>query len=483
MNERLMAEQSVHEINGIQRLWNTIKQRVSRRNLTRVGLAAAFGLSGARSPIEVHAQTSIFNKNFVPALELNTGHIHNIEALKASEQNTETNALNELISGEALNSGIIPKELSFLRVDSDASVMHRAQGRGGEERGGYVVFLTDAENNNYIVGQTDTSGHFGVIKSSEALKTALNSNDPDGPKLSLNILESEKGHEGYLFVINGQNGLRQDMVQTTDDPMSKEKKAELIVVEGYNNGKPIERAIPFTPPWIEGELASLDIPPGVISVVEQATATPVEPTSTPEQTFEQMEISTDPDHLGSCTYDDITSGRLTWNEKRNFEPFPDTVINNGWDHRPESNKTDKINLIHGGLDSIATRPEKIVSMCTISADFLGKPNETLVVIGFAVRNVDGSVSVLHIVTANRQGNSGLRKILNRFPQEQGMGFVRWADDTYKNNLRNTEYWWWPVLYDRLGQEKLDKFADDLIKTGIITPEMETTLFLPGMSPW
>lgn len=90
--------------------------------------------------------------------------------------------------------------------------------------------------------------------------------DVTKPSLSITSLDSDPdNHPGYLFNID-KSGTTKNIIYYTPEGDAAFKQAELIVVEGYNEGKPIERTIPFLTS-ATGQLASLDIPPSLAAAL------------------------------------------------------------------------------------------------------------------------------------------------------------------------------------------------------------------------
>lgn len=191
-------------------------------------------------------------------------------------------------------------------------------------------------------------------------------------------------------------------------------------------------------------------------------------------TFEPMELMTDPNKMGVCTYEDITSGRLDWNVDQAIKNgdivFPEDAHNGGWENKRGENSLGNIYFSEDSKDAM-----QLVNLCKINGKFLGFPNDTSYVASVAVLNVDGTVGTLHFFINERPGldwflklDTGNLGITKSMPAEQAEKF--WDDPKYGPISR---------LYPTLGEKELMRILNELQISGMVSEELSKTLVIPS----
>ena len=223
--------------------------------------------------------------------------------------------------------------------------------------------------------------------------------------------------------------------------------------------------------------------PSTATRIATATARPTE-TATPA--FEPMEISAEEkpginDYV-QCDYEkDFATGRLLAAERQALADgkivIDERATIHGWmkipqEKYPESdrNKTEAVQPIFTGY-----APYQIASICIMDGGFMGDQykGQKFALLGFAVENPDGSIRFLH-------GTTNIDNVDDFFIRLSKLtinkltinGFV--ADDL----LSTSASWYADPLYNLQGgrEGKLRALTNELVETGVVTPEMEKKIF-------
>ena len=217
--------------------------------------------------------------------------------------------------------------------------------------------------------------------------------------------------------------------------------------------------------------------PATETPTPEDTATPTEtptPEVTPTETFAPMELSTDPEHPAKCTYEDVTSGRLAWNERQNAKPFPPDAKNEGWMNSEGGSTSDLI------LSRDSKFMEQLANICMTSGDFLGLPDKQVYIVGMQVLNIDGTTGYIHFLSNDQSEAKFVIDILTKSKNGTSIGIVRyhpfsivekyWNDPKYGPAAR---------LYRTEGEDKVKLMVNTLQVKGEVPIEMEKMLFTPS----
>ena len=198
--------------------------------------------------------------------------------------------------------------------------------------------------------------------------------------------------------------------------------------------------------------------------------TPTTEVTTPTETFEVMELSTDPEKPTICTYEDITSGRWAWNVKQQAQPFPEGAVNLGWE-RSERGSTSNLVFVDGSIDAIQ---EPFI--CKTTGEFEGLPDKNLYVLGLPVLNKDGSTGVLNLFVSDSDYKNNLSNLLRKMKESNG---TRLELVTHKTNVE--ENWTGKFafsfrLYRTQDEKKVVYVTNQLEISDNIPADMEKMLF-------
>ena len=215
------------------------------------------------------------------------------------------------------------------------------------------------------------------------------------------------------------------------------------------------------------------------------TPTPTE-TAVPTETFAPMELSTNPDRPGKCTYEDVTSGRLAWNVKQHLKPWPEGAKNYGWDEVKDA-----------GYAVIPTpgsiSPESSISFCEISGDFLGKFDEKFIIMSVQILNTDGTTGIVNLLTSEHMGPymitdrqrlnafGNANKLINVLKKSNGRGIGLWESpsvDAQRWWKNDKDFGFMLDLYDLEGRSVVEKNVGELKKTGTVPNDLEKLLLVP-----
>lgn len=161
----------------------------------------------------------------------------------------------------------------------------------------------------------------------------------------------------------------------------------------------------------------------------------------PEISFTPMELSTNPDRPGKCTYEDVTSGRLAWNERQNAKPFGEGTKVGWWSKIPSH---DKYTAFYIG-------PSRMVSFCVLDAPELNSEKK-LYQLGFQIHDTDDPTG--HFVNIVMD-EIDIKYALNKYKNGGSIGI---ADGGVAYDDR--EYW-----IER-GRDWVIKLADINTKNGL-----------------
>jgi len=199
-----------------------------------------------------------------------------------------------------------------------------------------------------------------------------------------------------------------------------------------------------------------------------ATAiTTVKDTATASTTaIAEINLSTDPENPGSCTFDQIKDGTFLANEMRNLRRFPADAVNAGWISAEGGTTSDLI------LTSKSNKAEQIISICTISDEFLGLPSQQSYVVGLQVLNPDKSSGHVHFLLDDK---SQLDLFVSLLAKSNGIGIGIVREHPANIVANNPDI---PTfrLYDTEGNAALKQMVDNLQASGIVSTNMETMLF-------
>src|SRR3989338_4954408 len=187
------------------------------------------------------------------------------------------------------------------------------------------------------------------------------------------------------------------------------------------------------------------------------------------ETLEPLELSTDLNNIGACTYKDVISGHLVESLKTLEITFPENAINAGWDYKRGEAGTAPIYLSTDSKDAM-----QIVNICKISNDFLGLNTESYV-FNVAVLNIDNSIGFINFFCFSKiELELSIKNIAKTH-----LGILKEVPDEQAETERNH-----PVLapfarlYETVGKNQIKTLINKLQIDDMVPEEMSKSLVLP-----
>ena len=190
------------------------------------------------------------------------------------------------------------------------------------------------------------------------------------------------------------------------------------------------------------------------------------------ETLEPLELSTDLNNIGACTYKDVISGHLVESLKTLEITFPENAINAGWENSEGSNLS---NLV---LTNRSKGVMQLASICEINDDFLGLPDRQSYVASVAVLNADNSIGYINFLLDHKKA---LDWFLNKLETSSGTGIEIRKQHSEKNVSAgwNGEYAPTFRLYKTQGEKKIMTVITILQISGKVPEEMKELLITPN----
>jgi hypothetical protein len=186
-----------------------------------------------------------------------------------------------------------------------------------------------------------------------------------------------------------------------------------------------------------------------------------------------------------CDYEkDFATGRLLAAEKQALADgkiiIDERAQSYGWMKKTNINKPNigKVEPVQPIFTGYA--PYQTASICIMDGGFMGDQykGQKFALLGFAVENPDGSIGFLH-------GTTNIDNVDDFFIRLSKLtinkltinGFV--ADDL----LSTSASWYADPLYNLQGgrEGKLHALTNELVETGVVTPEMEKVIFFLSLT--
>jgi hypothetical protein len=184
-----------------------------------------------------------------------------------------------------------------------------------------------------------------------------------------------------------------------------------------------------------------------------------------------MELSVDPNKMGVCIYEDITSGRLDWNIDKSGIAFPEDAANEGWENRSGESNSAPMFLSRDSKDAM-----QLVNLCKINDGFLDLPDRTSFVASVAVLNTDGTTGTLNFLLDHKKA---LDWFLQTFSNMGNIGIRKQITESVVKGSWNGDYAPSARSYETQGKEIVKKLLNELQITGVIPKDLEKILLTPS----
>ncbi len=182
-----------------------------------------------------------------------------------------------------------------------------------------------------------------------------------------------------------------------------------------------------------------------------------------------IHISSDPENPTPITMDDLTSGRLADSERLQCPGFSDKVIPGDWRYVKGDSVSSEVRMNYDARYSDpSTRPQKMCSYSEVVTD-LGRGEQTYIVMGLAIKNIDGSIGFVH--------RWGRPEDLQSFLEIEDLQFMITVDE-----IKHWSGWPEGEFLDQTRPE-VESWAKEFEEADILPEEFEKRLFTLSAGKW